>query len=104
SHFIDSNVDLFIYLIEEIRKNKKHTAYLAGNDTAYEEYFCWKKQYQRIRTRCACELCKQLHNRSLYTPTRVYTNMTKFWNRKQCKNRMHQLLSRLARFGYGARY
>ncbi|CAH3146416.1 unnamed protein product [Porites evermanni] len=90
SHFcIDSNFDLFIYLIEEIRELAEYLRFLAGNDTAYEEYFCWKTQYQRIRTRRACELCKQLHNQSLYTPSRVYANMTKFWNRKQCKNRMH---------------
>ena len=71
------------------KKLAEYLQYLAGNDTAYEEYFCWKKQYQRIRTRRACELCKQLHNQSLYTPSRVYTNLTKFWNRKQCKNSMH---------------
>ena len=86
------------------RKLAEYLQYLAGNDTAYEEYLCWKTQCQRIRTRCACELCKQLHNQSLYTPSRVYTNMAKFWNRKQWKNSMHQSLSPLARFGYGARY
>ena len=67
----------------------KHLAdyllYLDANDTAYKEYFSWKKLYQRVAPNRACTLCKQLHNNSLLTSPRVYKNMARFWNRKQCK-------------------
>lgn len=67
----------------------KHLAdyllYLDANDTAYGEYFIWKKLYQRVAPNRACTLCKQLHNVSLYTPPRVYKNMSTFWHKHQCK-------------------
>ena len=67
----------------------KHLAdylhYLDSNDTAYKEYFIWKKLYQHVAPNRACTLCKQLHNISLYTPPRVYKNMTRFWDKDQCK-------------------
>ncbi|XP_078356991.1 glycoprotein 3-alpha-L-fucosyltransferase A-like [Oculina patagonica] len=67
----------------------KHLAnyllYLDGNDTAYGEYFIWKKLYKRVAPNRACTLCKQLHNESLYTPPRVYKNMSRFLDKHQCK-------------------
>ncbi|MPC42396.1 Alpha-(1,3)-fucosyltransferase C [Portunus trituberculatus] len=43
-----------------------HLKYLDGNDTAYNEYFWWKKQYQvvdgwRGGAQGFCDLCKKLH-------------------------------------------
>ena len=67
----------------------KHLAdyllYLDRNDTAYSEYFVWKKLYQHAAPNRACTLCKQLHNQSLYGTPRVYENMRTFWDRSQCK-------------------
>lgn len=67
----------------------KHLAdyllYLDSNDTAYREYFLWKKLYQRVAPNRACTLCKQLHNKSLLTTPRVYRNMSRFWDKHQCK-------------------
>ena len=63
----------------------EYLLYLEGNDTAYREYFTWKKRYQRIIPHRACILCKQLHNQSLHKPQRVYRDMGRFWDRKQCR-------------------
>lgn len=35
--------------------------YLDHNDTAYNEYFSWKRKYKRIGYEKMCELCKALH-------------------------------------------
>lgn len=77
------------YIDVEDFASPKHLAdyllYLDANDTAYKEYFVWKKLYQRVAPNRACTLCKQLHNKSLLTSPRVYKNMARFWNRHQCK-------------------
>ena len=64
----------------------KYLLYLDRNDTAYREYFSWKKRYQRIIPKRVCALCKQLHNKSLKTPPRIYQNMASFWDKNQCRN------------------
>lgn len=67
----------------------KHLAqyliYLDGNDTAYREYFAWKKFHKRVATNRACVLCKQLHNQTLYAIPRAYEDMRIFWDKKKCK-------------------
>lgn len=67
------------------KKLAEYLLYLDGNDTAYREYFNWKKHYQHIAPKRACTLCKQLHNESLYSPPRVYSNMARFWDKNQCR-------------------
>ncbi|XP_063887950.1 alpha-(1,3)-fucosyltransferase C-like [Scylla paramamosain] len=54
-----------------------HLKYLDSNDTAYNEYFRWKKHYQVVDgwksgARSFCDLCKKLHKDQ--TP-KVYSNM-----------------------------
>lgn len=68
------------------KKLAEYLHYLDGNDTAYREYFSWKNLYQHAVPKRACALCKQLHNESLYSPPRMYKNMTRFWDKNQCKN------------------
>ena len=67
----------------------KHLAdyllYLDANDTAYSEYFAWKKFYKRVATNRACVLCNQLHNQTLYAFPRVYEDMRTFWDKNHCK-------------------
>ena len=64
----------------------EYLLYLDGNDTAYREYFTWRKLYQHTTPKWACTLCKQLHNESLYSPPRMYKNLTRFWDKNQCRN------------------
>ena len=77
------------YIDVEDFASPKHLAdyllYLDTNDTAYKEYFSWKKLYRRVAPNRACTLCEQLHNKSLLTSPRVYKSMARFWNRRQCK-------------------
>ena len=68
------------------KKLAEYLLYLDGNDTAYREYFSWKNLYQHTVPKRACALCKQLHDESLYSPPRMYKNMTRFWDKNQCKN------------------
>ena len=67
------------------KKLAEYLLYLDGNDTAYREYFTWKKHYQHIAPKRDYTLCKQLHNESLYSPPRVCSNMARFWDKNQCR-------------------
>lgn len=63
----------------------EYLLYLDRNDSAYKEYFSWRKLYQHVAPKWACTLCKQLHNESLFTSPKVYKNMALFWNSSKCR-------------------
>lgn len=55
----------------------KYLEYLDRNDTAYNEYFAWKKFYQRSNLEpWPCRLCQMLHDDSL--PEQTYGNFQKY--------------------------
>ena len=60
------------------KKLAEYLLYLDRNDTAYEEYFRWKRFYQHVPPKFACSLCKQLRNKSLLASPRMYKNMKMF--------------------------
>ncbi|XP_068749382.1 3-galactosyl-N-acetylglucosaminide 4-alpha-L-fucosyltransferase FUT3-like [Montipora capricornis] len=54
--------------------------YLNTNNTAYNEYFWWKKEFKvlsKVWDSWPCRLCHALNNSSL--PSKVYNNMDDFW-------------------------
>eukprot|EP00794_Sanderia_malayensis_P009786 gene9786-10785_t len=66
----------------------KHLAdyllYLDKNDTAYNEYFTWKRNYKLSKTvgwpypdLWACELCEKLHHEK---DTKIYDRLSDFWS------------------------
>lgn len=55
----------------------KYLEYLDRNDTAYNEYFTWKKFYQKSYLEpWPCRLCRMIHDDSL--PERTYRNFQKY--------------------------
>ncbi|CAH1801061.1 unnamed protein product [Owenia fusiformis] len=58
---------------------------LDGNDTLYNEYFMWKKDYDflhtyELRRSYMCSLCKKLHEDHT---VKTYPNMDMWWNEKR---------------------
>ena len=70
---------------ESPKKLAEYLLYLDRNDTAYKEYFTWKRFYQHVPPKFACTLCKQLHNKSLLASPRMYKNMKMFWDAASCR-------------------
>ena len=55
----------------------KYLLYLDSNDTAYNEYFKWKKEFKPFLPESwTCKICAALHNDTL--PAKVY-NLDDFW-------------------------
>ena len=63
----------------------EYLKYLDRNHTAYNEYFRWKEKYEQIAPRTACTLCKQIHNSSLRSKSRIYGALEKFWDKHHCR-------------------
>ena len=63
---------------ESVEALAKYLLYLNANDTAYNEYFLWKKDFKPITLFYSwpCEVCTALNNDSL--PAKVY-DMVDFW-------------------------
>ena len=76
--FID--VDKF----SSIEELANYLNYLDKNDTAYNEYFQWKKIYRMVNFHPVCAFCQKLHNQSIRG--RVYHNIGRFWSvAEQCE-------------------
>ena len=74
---------------ESVEAIANYLLYLNANNTAYNEYFWWKKEYKvlsKVWDSRPCRLCHALNNSSL--PSKVYNNMDDFWGRaKNCGKR-----------------
>ena len=64
---------------ESVEALVKYLMYLNSNDTAYNEYFMWKKKFKRapLMPSWSCRICAALNNDSL--PAKVYDNLGEFW-------------------------
>ena len=64
---------------ESVEALAKYLMYLNSNDTAYNEYFMWKRKFKRtpLMPGWPCRLCAALNNDSL--PAKVYDNLGEFW-------------------------
>ena len=52
--------------------------YLDRNDTAYNEYFSWRRHFKPVLSESwTCQMCAALNNDSL--PSKVYNNIDEFW-------------------------
>ena len=74
----------------------KYLLNLDKNDTAYNEYFSWKKKFgsKKSFNPVACKACDALHDECL-KPKVYYDMFKKFWNEDiDCKRR-EEILSRL---------
>lgn len=71
-----------------VSKLAEYLHYLANNDTAYQEYFKWKDEYEvvdqkRISLERICHICLKLHSDQSY---KVYDNLDKwFIGESTCK-------------------
>ena len=64
---------------ESVEAVAKYLIYLNANDTAYNEYFRWKKEFKVVSSLDSwpCMVCKALNNHSI--PAKVYDNLGEFW-------------------------
>ena len=64
---------------ESVKALAKYLMYLNSNDTAYNEYFMWKRKFKRtpLMPGWPCRLCAALNNDTL--PAKVYDNLGEFW-------------------------
>ncbi len=73
---------------ESVEKLSQYLIYLNGNDTAYAEYFEWKR-YFRVsddRSIVICQLCEALNDESL--KSKVYQDIDFWWNKSgNCTNK-----------------
>ena len=55
--------------------------YLDKNDTAYNEYFRWRRHFKPVHPESwTCQMCAALNNDSL--PSKVYNNIDEYWGEK----------------------
>ena len=64
---------------ESVEALAKYLIYLNANDTAYNEYFSWKKKFKLTSPLSSwpCMVCEALNDDSL--PAKVYDNLGDFW-------------------------
>ena len=64
---------------ESVEALAKYLTYLNSNDTAYNEYFMWKRKFKPapLMPGWPCRVCMALNNDSL--PAKVYDNLGDFW-------------------------
>lgn len=62
----------------------EYLVYLYQNDTAYMEYFQWKKKYKLVAPMRACSMCTALYNQELYDPPRTVVDLGKTWSKSDC--------------------
>ena len=82
---------------ESVEALAKYLIYLNSNDTAYNEYFWWKKKFKPVplMPTWPCMVCAALNNDSL--PAKVYDNLGEFWGvAKTCgqnEDKVHKLIT-----------
>ena len=82
---------------ESVEALAKYLIFLNANDTAYNEYFWWKKEFKVVWSLDSwpCMVCKALNNESL--PAKVYDNLGDFWGvAKTCggnEDKIHKLIA-----------
>jgi hypothetical protein len=63
---------------ESAEKLADYLNYLDKNETAFAEYFEWKRYFQvNYFSRVFCNLCQALNDQSM--PKKVYTNIDQWW-------------------------
>ena len=64
---------------ESVEALAKYLIHLNSNDTAYNEYFKWKRKFKRapLMPSWPCRVCAALNNDSL--PAKVYDDLGDFW-------------------------
>ena len=82
---------------ESVEALAKYLVYLNANDTAYNEYFWWKKEFKMVwlLDSWPCMVCKALNNDSL--PAKVYDNLGDFWGvAKNCGRNVDKIQKLIA--------
>ena len=82
---------------ESVEALAKYLVYLNANDTAYNEYFWWKKEFKVVWSLDSwpCMVCKALNNDSL--PAKVYDNLGDFWGvAKNCGRNVDKIRKLIA--------
>ena len=74
---------------QTVKQLAKYIEYLDKNDTAYNEYFEWKKKYKLESPAhlYGCALCTALHSdkRNMH---KVYEDFDKYWHKDKCYGRV----------------
>lgn len=72
-----------------VKQLAEHIKYLDNNDTAYNEYFEWKKHY-RLESPAhlyGCALCTALHSNKK-NARKIYENFDEYWHKDKCYGRV----------------
>lgn len=74
-----------------VKELADHLVMLDNNDTAYNEYFAWRKLYQLgFPPSWTCKLCSMLHNATIPEKSYNRESFAKFWSPKtNCAPRNH---------------
>ena len=72
--------------------------YLDRNDTAYNEYFWWRRHFKPVLPESwTCQMCAALNNDTV--PSKVYNNIDEYWgersNCEKVERRIQEFLGRL---------
>ena len=74
---------------QTVKQLAKYIEYLDKNDTAYNEYFEWKKKYklESLAHLYGCALCTALHS-DKRNMEKVYEDFDKYWHKHKCYGRV----------------
>ena len=78
-----------------VKQLAEYLQYLDKNDTAYNEYFKWRKKYKVISGigRSLCNICQWFVS-NVSHGTKVYNDLTEYWvKRGKCATKNHLVLS-----------
>ena len=87
---------------ESVEALAKYLIYLNSNDTAYNEYFVWKKKFKRapLMPSWPCRICAALNNDLL--PAKVYDNLGEFWGvAETCGRNEYKVRKLIAEANFG---
>ena len=99
SHFAPKHSFIDVHDFASPRHLADYLKYLDKNQSAYEEYFEWRKTYTPPSYSPWCHLCEKLHNELL--PVKTYNDMHKWWVvESHCGENMAINVSRLRRLPF----